>query len=129
MRKNLAIKLMATVLATVFVVAACGGGSTPTVDPTTAPPTQADGTTQPPSPEATTSPQVVPDEASPLAEMWRLLELFPQVMPNDNPPLEGGILRHGWIGAGGFAGMWNPIFWTTADDSNILAMIIVAVRA
>lgn len=121
MKRNAITKLAATLLATVFVVAACTKAGSTTPDPTTAPPATQPGQTQAPATEAPT--HAVVDAADPMYGLTNAMARFPMLMPNANPPIQGGIMSVGFASAGGFTGLLNPVLWTTSDDGEILGYI------
>jgi peptide/nickel transport system substrate-binding protein len=118
MRKNVVTKLAASLLVTVFAVAACtqSNEAENTQAPTQTPgQTQAPGT-QPPAPTQPGGAETPGPDAA--ATLFEILERFPMQTSNQNPPIEGGIKVTGIIGNGP-GGNFNPIFSTSAEDSTI----------
>ncbi len=59
-------------------------------------------------------------EAASTASLSEIQEKYPAIIKNEGTPVEGQMLKVGYISDSPFKGIFNPVFYTSGDDGQIM---------
>jgi peptide/nickel transport system substrate-binding protein len=129
MSKKKLLGLVALLLVAVFVIAACTNDNNNNNDNITpGGDTQAETTPSPTPPttggEETDDTPTTYAAVNAFAVLDELLSQYPLYFANPDPIIPGGTMRIPIASQTAFAGLFNPVFWTTNLDSQIMTYMI-----